>query len=114
MQKLKSVFDGFPCVLSIHLKRATVFLHENEHLVVIAPRPEKVHFILEDQQTKGQTTYMKTDTVVTSVLIALVVSIAQAAPDSPVLEHTLTVTPEIKRAFHSGDAIEIREIRRTK
>src|SRR5207249_11774935 len=53
---------------------------------------------------------MKTDTVITSVLIALVVSIAQAAPDSPTLQHTLTVTPEIKKAFHSGDAIKIRSV----
>ena len=53
---------------------------------------------------------MKTDTVITSVLIALVVSIAQAAPDSPTLQHRLTVTPEIKKAFHSRDAIKIRSV----
>ena len=53
---------------------------------------------------------MKTDTVITSVLIALVVSIAQAAPDSPTLQHTLTVTPEIKRAFRSDDKIKIRSV----
>jgi hypothetical protein len=34
----------------------------------------------------------------------------QAAPDSPTLRHTLTVTPEIKKAFDSGDAIEIRSV----
>jgi len=56
---------------------------------------------------------MKTDTVIMSVLIALFVSIAQAAPDSPTLRHTLTVTPEIKKAFHSGDAIKIRSVKGT-
>src|SRR5436190_9291614 len=56
---------------------------------------------------------MKTDTVIMSVLIALFVSIAQAAPDSPTLGHTLTVTPEIKKAFHSGDAIKIRSVKGT-
>src|SRR5216110_3436671 len=65
---------------------------------------------LRDQQTKDKTTHMKTGTVITSVLIALVVSIAQAAPDSPTLQHTLTVTPEMKKAFHSGDAIKIRSV----
>ena len=53
---------------------------------------------------------MKTDTVIASVLIALVVSIAQAAPDSPTLQHRLTVSPEIKRAFRSGDKIKIRSV----
>ena len=53
---------------------------------------------------------MKTKTVITSVLIALAVSIAQAAPDSPTLQHRLTVTPEIKRAFRSGDKIKIRSV----
>src|SRR2546430_13341228 len=65
---------------------------------------------LRNQQTKAKTTHMKTDTVITSVLIALVVSIAQAAPDSPTLQHRLTVTPEIKKAFHSRDAIKIRSV----
>jgi len=53
---------------------------------------------------------MKTGTVFTSVLIALVVSIAQATPDSPPLQHRITVIPEIKRAFHSGDKIKIRSV----
>src|SRR2546429_322681 len=66
--------------------------------------------LLRNQQTKAKTTHMKTDTVITSVLIALVVSIAQAAPDSRTLQHTLTVTPEIKRAFRSGDKIKIRSV----
>jgi hypothetical protein len=55
-------------------------------------------------------THMKTDTVIKSVLIALVVSLAQAAADPPMLQHTLNVTPEIKKAFHSGDAIKIRSV----
>jgi hypothetical protein len=53
---------------------------------------------------------MKTGTVFTSVLIALVVSIAQATPDSPPLQHRITVTPDIKRAFHRGDTIKIRSV----
>src|SRR2546425_7800517 len=43
---------------------------------------------LRNQQTKDKTTHMKPDTVIMSVLIALVVSIAQGAPDSPTLPHT--------------------------
>jgi hypothetical protein len=53
---------------------------------------------------------MKTNAIITSLLIALAVSNAQAAPGSPTLQHTLTVTPEIKRAFHAGDTIEIRSV----
>jgi len=47
---------------------------------------------------------------IAGVLIALAVSIAQAAPDSPTLQHRLTVTPEIKRAFRSDDKIKIRSV----
>jgi hypothetical protein len=64
---------------------------------------------------------MKTETVITAALIALVVSVSQgcsfgqrgrtqAAPASATLPHTLTVTPEIKKAFHRGDEIKIRSI----
>lgn len=53
---------------------------------------------------------MKTNAIITSLLIALAVGNAQAAPGSPTLQHTLTVTPEIKRAFHAGDTIEIRSV----
>jgi hypothetical protein len=53
---------------------------------------------------------MKAKTLITSVLIALAVSIAQAAPDSPMLQHRLTVTPEIKRAFRGGDKIKISSV----
>src|SRR5262245_9049879 len=36
---------------------------------------------------------------------------AQAAPaETPALKDKLSVTPEIKKAFHSGDSIEIRSI----
>jgi hypothetical protein len=40
----------------------------------------------------------------------LLVSVAQAAPETPSLSYTLTVRPEIKRAFHGNDSIEIRSI----
>jgi hypothetical protein len=40
----------------------------------------------------------------------LVASVAQAAPETPSLSYTLTVRPEIKRAFHGNDSIEIRSI----
>jgi hypothetical protein len=53
---------------------------------------------------------MKTNAVIMSALVMLVISIAQAAADSRTLPHTLMVTPEIKKAFHSGDGIEIRSI----
>ncbi len=35
---------------------------------------------------------------------------AQAAAETPALKDNLSVTPEIKRAFRSGDSIEIRSI----
>ena len=53
---------------------------------------------------------MKTNTAITSVLIALAVSSCSTTPDSPTLQHTLTIKPEIKKAFHSSDAIEIRSV----
>ena len=40
----------------------------------------------------------------------LVANVAQAAPETPSLSYTLTVRPEIKRAFHGNDSIEIRSI----
>src|SRR4051812_31183629 len=52
---------------------------------------------------------MKTRTIIQSLLTALVVSVTQAAPE-PALPHALRVTPEIKKAFHSDDTIEIRSI----
>jgi hypothetical protein len=53
---------------------------------------------------------MRTRTVLNSLLTALAVNIAQAAPKTPALSHTLSVRPEIKRAFHANDSIEIRSI----
>ncbi|HZR16218.1 MAG TPA: hypothetical protein VFE51_02725 [Verrucomicrobiae bacterium] len=40
----------------------------------------------------------------------LVASVAPATPETPSLSYTLTVHPEIKRAFHGNDSIEIRSI----
>src|SRR5437867_7606460 len=48
-----------------------------------------------------------------AVLVATISSMLAScctAPDSPTLQHTLTVTPEIKRAFRSGDKIKIRSV----
>jgi hypothetical protein len=53
---------------------------------------------------------MKTSAVIKALLAVLVASVAQAAPESSALPWKLTVTPEIKKAFPSSDAIEIREI----
>jgi hypothetical protein len=53
---------------------------------------------------------MRTRIILNSLLTALVVSIAQAAPETPELSHTLSIRPEIKRAFHANDTIEIRSI----
>jgi hypothetical protein len=53
---------------------------------------------------------MKTPIAIMALLTALLVSIAPAAPDAPALPYTLTVTPEIKKAFQSDDAIEIRQV----
>ncbi len=44
-----------------------------------------------------------------SILIVLIVSLGQAAPEAP-LPHQLPVIPEIKKAFHADDALEIRAI----
>ena len=53
---------------------------------------------------------MRTRIILSSLLTAFAVSIAQAAPETPALSHTLSVRPEIKRAFHANDSIEIRSI----
>jgi hypothetical protein len=53
---------------------------------------------------------MRTRIILNSLLTALVVSVAQAAPETSSLSHTLSVRPEIKRAFHANDSIEIRSI----
>src|SRR5215472_11689777 len=53
---------------------------------------------------------MRTRIILNSLLTALAVSIARAAPETPALSHTLSVRPEIKRAFHANDSMEIRSI----
>ena len=52
---------------------------------------------------------MKTH-IITFLVAALAVSVAQAGAETTVLQHKLAVTPEIKRAFHSGDFIKIKSI----
>ncbi len=44
------------------------------------------------------------------LVAAFAVSIVQAAPETMALQHKLTVTPEIKRAFHSDDSIKIKSV----
>src|SRR5688572_21969046 len=66
--------------------------------------------LLEINEPKNQTTHMKINAVIMSVLVALAVSSCSTVPDSPTLQHTLTVTPEIKKAFHGGDSIKIRSV----
>lgn len=48
--------------------------------------------------------------IITSLVAALAVSIAQAAAETTSLQHKLTVNPEIKKAFHSGDSIKITSV----
>src|SRR5262249_25123333 len=48
--------------------------------------------------------------IITSLAAALAVSIAQAASETTALKHKLTVTPEIKKAFHSDDSIKIKSV----
>ena len=48
--------------------------------------------------------------IITSLVAAFVIGIAQAAPETTALKHKLTITPEIKKAFHSGDSIKIRSV----
>jgi hypothetical protein len=53
---------------------------------------------------------MKPYRTLITLLSALALGIAQAAPETLALPHTISVTPEIKRAFHDGDSIDIRQI----
>src|SRR5689334_20519813 len=48
--------------------------------------------------------------IVLCLAAAFTLSIAQAAPETTTLEHKLTVTPEIKRAFQSDDSIKITSV----
>ena len=53
---------------------------------------------------------MKTLFTINALFAILLTCVIQAAPDSFALSYKLTVVPEIKKAFQSSDAIEIREI----
>jgi hypothetical protein len=53
---------------------------------------------------------MRTRIILSSLLMVLAVSIAEGSPETPALSHTLTFRPEIKRAFHANDSIEVRSI----
>ena len=55
---------------------------------------------------------MKTRTITTALATAFFAQVAvnHAAADTPSLQHKLNVTPEVKKAFHGSDAIEIRQI----
>ena len=53
---------------------------------------------------------MKAPAVINALLAVLLITVAQAAPESSALPYKLTVTPEIKKAFQSSDAIELREV----
>ena len=55
---------------------------------------------------------MKTSISITALATAIfaLVAINRAAADTPPLQHKLNVTPEIKKAFHGSDSIEIRQI----
>lgn len=57
-------------------------------------------------QSKNPNTHMKTR-IITSLVAAFAVSIVQGGPVTTALQHKLSVTPEIKRAFHSDDSIKI-------
>ena len=48
--------------------------------------------------------------MIPSLIAALAISMAQAARETPALEHQLIVTPEIKRAFHDDDSIKIQSV----
>jgi len=48
--------------------------------------------------------------IITSLVAAFAVSIVQAASETTALQHKLTVTPEIKKAFHAEDSIKIKSV----
>ena len=48
--------------------------------------------------------------ILTSLVAAFAVSLVQAAPERMALQHQLTVTPQIKKAFHSDDSIKIKSV----
>jgi hypothetical protein len=54
---------------------------------------------------------MNTPTIIAGcVTLVLAARISFAEPTPPAMPHKLAITPEIKRAFHGADVIEIREI----
>ena len=52
---------------------------------------------------------MKTRIII-SLMAAFAVNLVQAALETTALQYKLSVTPEIKRAFHSHDSIKIKSI----
>jgi hypothetical protein len=48
--------------------------------------------------------------LICSLLAVMAISITHAASETPMLPYQLTVTPEIKRAFHADDSIKIKSI----
>jgi hypothetical protein len=48
--------------------------------------------------------------LICSLVAAVAISVAQAASEKSTLTHRLTVTPEIKRAFHANDSIKIKSV----
>ena len=65
--------------------------------------------LFSNPRTNKPNMHMKTR-IITYLLAAFAVSIVQAAPESTSLQYKLTVTPEIKRAFHSDDSIKIKSV----
>ncbi|MEA3209537.1 MAG: hypothetical protein QOE70_2594 [Chthoniobacter sp.] len=53
---------------------------------------------------------MKTPIAIKILAPILMTSLTLAAPDAPSLPHKLVIKPEVKKAFHINDAIEILEI----
>ena len=53
---------------------------------------------------------MRASTIIPILLAITMFRVAQAAPDSTVLPHKLTVAPEVKQAFQASDAIELQEV----
>ena len=48
--------------------------------------------------------------IITFLMAAFAAGIAQAAPETTAQEHKLAVTPEIKKAFHADDSIQLKSV----
>src|SRR6267154_2220534 len=72
-------------------------------------RLRRLRRFFANPQTNKPNTHMKTR-IITALVAAFAVSIVQAAPETTALQRKLTVTPEIKRAFHSDDSIKIKSV----